>query len=1016
MHTIDYINTDCTWDEALFLGNGFFGAMMYNQENSLTCIMNHYDIFYSRQYLIEKTENSPGKNSKGGRYQEITDRALLEHNKEGSKDHRAYPYTLFPEFKENYGWDRTGRSYPVMCELKYEFSEKIYPFMHTKASMDLSKGSYCFLADNDEKKISIKKTVIRDTAVSITDIESSHNDSIRSLELLLPCVSGLDRKMQMISYSDDQIIIDCTHWLNSKQRDDDNSFRFCILIKLNGIGFDDIISMENGFKLINVRSEQKASIIISAATGLEGEDALTNVRLKSDIVSKDPVSAVSKTEKYWNDFFKRSWIDIPDKFIEKLWYINLYSLDCSSGNGAVIGKNACGLSGLWSIKQPSQWGSLWYWDVNIEQAFWPVYTSNHLYTGEAFINGLLCYVDKAKQRAKDVFGLEGIAADYPFEFFMCLWPWCAQFFWWHYKYSQDKDFLQEKAYPLFKDILLFFTDYLKYDADKAEYYVFPDISPEQGPVTRNSTITLSCLKFLLEFTIKAAEILDCDKESRKIWNNILDRFPPFPTAVTNFGKIIKDSEWADDDLYLAHASLLMPIYPVGHISKRSDSELVDIALNTMEYVDKRINIVTHAFGWEACALVRLGFASDGLRALYDKGIAYSLRTNGLFAEETNRWIQNCLTACAPVYNPPLLEAGSSTAAAVNEMLLSSFDDTIEVFPSVPDGNYRLKKKSDRRFEEIERKSCGYPETWSDLSFNGLLAQGAFLVSAVMKNRKTVHVRIKSLAGTRCRIIDPFDPSTDFGIYTNDNEIMFLKEENIVSFDTQKGEEYILRLKTQVDHVFISSSGSGIQKYVSLSNRRIFIGKDEHTDYLSLLDNATFDYYQGDIRTSRIAVYRFDFGHTKEELSKNYETVLPKQYHACGKLGLDFKRITKNTLYNDDSGYGWIDTANLLSADRKHPDELRRDFIQSSREAEFKIQLAKGTYQIFFGFGDHDEECSFEISINGYLKTGPFDLNKAGYKMVSLPFDHFNDGPAFIRFSSKKDSSWKINLMIVNRLL
>lgn len=1013
MHKLEYHNTGCTWDEALFLGNGFFGGMLYNQQTQLTCVMNHFDIFYSKQYMYEKISKNRDRAGVKDRYREITNRAFFEHNKSGSKDHRAYPYTLFPEYKENYGWDRTGCSYPVTCELTYDFDEAIVPFGNTKASMDLAKGAYTFTANKGSRNIQIKKTIIRDLAVMVVEIESSHKDSISELELNVPYCSGIDRTVRSVKDPNSRMIARCTQHITGKPEDKGSSFSFSISLELKGIGYDDVITHEKGFKIKNPVTASKAWLIISVSTVLEAEDALK----KSDMVSADPGSYVSSTENYWNEFFKKSWIDIPDKFLEKLWYINLYSLDCSSGNGAVIKKNACGLSGLWSIKQPSQWGSLWYWDVNIEQAYWPVYTSNHLYIAQAFIDGLLCYVDEAKQRAARVFGMNGIAADYPFEFFMSLWPWCAQFFWWNYKYSMDEIFLKEKAYPLFKEIVLFFTSYLKYDKEKDEYYIFPDISPEQGPVTRNSTITLSCLKFLLEFTIEASLILDCDIQNREKWQDLLDKLPEYPIADTKeFGRIIKDSEWADDDLYLAHSSLIMPIYPVGHISKRSTGQFLDIALNTMEYVDKRINIVTHAFGWEACALTRLGFASDALRTLYEKGIAHSLRTNGLYAEETNRWIQNCLTACAPVYNPPLLEAGSSTAAAVNEMLLASFDDIIEVFPSIPDGNYKLKKKTDRRFEEIERKDPGYVDDWRDISFNGLLAQGGFVVSAIRENRKTRVVKIRSLKGGQVKIIDPFEQDERYGIYSGGNEVKYTKKHNMIYFDTVKGSEYILRSTTENEIAYKKAPCDEPLKHTSFSNRRIFIGKDEHTDFLMELDNATFDYYQGDIRTSRVAVYRFDFGHAKDELIKNYETILPKQYHACGKLGLDFKRISVDTGYNDDRGYGWIDTADLMSVDRKNPDELRRDFIQGRAAGEFRISLAKGSYKIYFGTGDIEENCSLKVDINGSIQSGLVYLIKGRYKMINLLYDHIKDGPALIRFSSDKVSMWKINLMIVNRLL
>ena len=64
----------------------------------------------------------------------------------------------------------------------------------------------------------------------------------------------------------------------------------------------------------------------------------------------------------------------------------------------------------------------------------------------------------------------------------------------------------------------------------------------------------------------------------------------------------------------------------------------------------------------------------------------------MFAEETERGTQNCCTTHYPSYQPALMEAGSATVAAVNEMLLQSHSGIIEVFPSLPKGVKKEKKK------------------------------------------------------------------------------------------------------------------------------------------------------------------------------------------------------------------------------------------------------------------------------------------------------------------------------------
>jgi hypothetical protein len=80
---------------------------------------------------------------------------------------------------------------------------------------------------------------------------------------------------------------------------------------------------------------------------------------------------------------------------------------------------------------------------------------------------------------------------------------------------------------------------------------------------------------------------------------------------------------------------------------------------------------------------------------------------------------------------PVIETPLSGAASIQQMLLQSwsmetFGTHIRIFPVVPD-------------------------SWKNASFDKLLAEGAFEVSAVRKNGKTEFVRIKSLAGNPCRI-------------------------------------------------------------------------------------------------------------------------------------------------------------------------------------------------------------------------------------------------------------------------
>lgn len=166
---------------------------------------------------------------------------------------------------------------------------------------------------------------------------------------------------------------------------------------------------------------------------------------------------------YWRAFFDRASIRLPDRFLENVYYVNLYALDCCSGKDGVMKHHACGLNGLWDIKHPSLWGSMWYWDVNIQASFAGVFTGNRLALAKVFSDGLRSYFTRAKAFAISQHGMHGAAIDYPYSFYYSTWPWCAQYLWFLYEYSQDKAYLKNEAYPVFLALCEFCLDLFKWD-------------------------------------------------------------------------------------------------------------------------------------------------------------------------------------------------------------------------------------------------------------------------------------------------------------------------------------------------------------------------------------------------------------------------------------------------------------------------------------------------------------------------------------------------------------------------
>lgn len=244
---------------------------------------------------------------------------------------------------------------------------------------------------------------------------------------------------------------------DGEEKDHYDPFSFIVMMKIIGAKGSVVAGPDDRLRITLLDAEETLTLLTTVVTEEETKELVPTalMRLTKLTSHVEVANRVEHHQSYWRSFWSRASITLPDKIIEDLWYINLYAIACSSGKGGRMREQACGLNGLWDIKQPTKWGSMWYWDVNIQAAFWPLYTANRLEVAEAFNEGLLSYVELAEQMSQQFYGIKGVAGDYPHALYVSIWPWCAQFLWDYYRYSMDLDFLSEKAYPLFKQIARF---------------------------------------------------------------------------------------------------------------------------------------------------------------------------------------------------------------------------------------------------------------------------------------------------------------------------------------------------------------------------------------------------------------------------------------------------------------------------------------------------------------------------------------------------------------------------------
>ncbi len=985
MHCILFKNCENSWKNALPLGNGVFGAMAFYSNNILSLPMNHYEIYYtiSDSVLPEDIlRDTPPVSEPGKIHRDFYEKA--EHNIPKGDE----PFFYYRNDKTTWKPGDVSfftSSYPATGELEFVLDESLRG-KNSRLRLDVEEATVSLSVE--ETKI---KTIVAREDLLINEIKGG----VREIRIKYP--DSRDRDFPDIVYKE----------INSKTfaytvnipLNENKSLRFAGIIRLVGASgrlCENSIIIEN--------AEESFTVMTGIFTSWKYEDPLCDGISLMDKYEQTLSDVYKRHARYWNEFFARSGITLPDKFLERVYYINQYALDCSSGKDGVMKHHACGLNGLWDIRHPNLWGSMWYWDVNIQAAFAGVFSSNRLDLGKVFSDGLLTYVKLAERFAGDVHDMKGAALDYPYHIYYSTWPWCAQYLWSQYEYSQDEEYLRNEAYPLFLKLCEFACELFFFDEGRGEFVVYPDISPEQGPLSHNTVITVASVKYMLRFTLEAAEILGDTGEHLERFKRLLDGLPAYPTVTDDWGTRFKDSEDAPANLWIRHPSMLMPIFPTGEIDIDSPKELRDIAINSVRYLEERCEIGVFQVSWLAAVSARMGDGQRALRLLYEMGIDHLLRSNGLAAEENERFMNYCLIARQPLYYPCMMEFTGEMLAAVNEMLMQSNGRIIRLFPAMPNGNpeYDRAVRHGYALGEYTARYNEYP-AWKNVSFKKLLARGAFEVSAELYNSELVYLKITSNAGGRVKITSPY-PLDKLLLGTG-----YTLKDNLLEFDTVKGETYEFGSTGFIKN----DNGEEILTHTAYTKRKVFIGEDENSAYQRELDSFTRDWYLGNIRMENHSVYKFDFTEAKE--NKDYQSVLFRTGYGADEMYMSTMGFNclDDLRFTVKRGYGFADDTGLSICDRGAPDCLRRDFVEGEADAEFLIEAPRGQYELFVVSGDEAEDSLTILEAEGGRRTRAKITRAGRYQTSLIPVIHEEDGLIRLKISTEKGKKWKINYILVN---
>jgi len=409
---------------------------------------------------------------------------------------------------------------------------------------------------------------------------------------------------------------------------------------------------------------------------------------------------------WWHNFWPDSFVSVPDTRIESFYHIQFYKMASATRPG----RPALDLLGPWFRSTP--WPKIW-WNLNIQLTYWPQLTANRLDLGES-----LC--ELIDQRHEVLAQNAGpFAADSAFisratgydcrggdgrE--LCNLPWTMHNYWLQYRYSMDEAKLRS-MFPMLKRSINYYLHLLEEGPD-GKLHISRGLSPEyEGQPNPNPdcNIDLALLRWGCQTLLETCALLKLDDPLIPRWNDTLARLTPYPRDKN--GLMISASvPFEHSHRHYSHLLMIYPLY-----------------IMTPEQPENRALVTQSLQHWMGMPQALAGYSYTGaasISALLEDGNEAANYLNKLL--DSKKVPPNTLYVEAG----PCIETPLSAAASVNDMLLSSWGDRIRVFP-------------------------GAPAAWQDISFHNLRTQGAFLVSAARKDGKTHWVRIKSLAGEKCRI-------------------------------------------------------------------------------------------------------------------------------------------------------------------------------------------------------------------------------------------------------------------------